>query len=163
MNPSVQTFRPTTQPTPIKGAVESRWSYGRFRVSKTTSNAGGVALISTGDIADAIGLSKVDFQVDRVAAWLLGPPDYQAAELTLTTAPTVLPNTIGFEVSDFGTPNRPAAVGIDLPRALTAITNGATASSTGTQFSLTQSGTGLSTSPPAKFVMDLWVLYRQSA
>ena len=125
INPSVKTFKPSAQPSPIKAAVDGRWSYSRFRLIKTGTNNGGTVNVTTGEVADAIGLSKVDFQIDRVACWLMGAPEYQNSSLSWNSGIGLLPATLAFEVSDFGSSMRPPAVGIDLPRSLTVITNGA--------------------------------------
>lgn len=163
MNPSIKTYRPPAQPSPIKSSVDSRWSYARFRVRKPASPAGGIAIVTAGDIAAATGLAKVDFLVDRASFWLLGSTDYQGAEMTVETGQVVVSQSIGFSSSDFGTSTRPPAVGIDIPRALAVITSGASSATTGTAFSVSQPGTGVSTSAAGTIVADLWVLYRVSS
>lgn len=163
INPSIRTFRPPAQPSPIKEAVDGKWSYGRFRVNKTIAANGGSVIITTGNVAAAIGLSKVDFQIDRCAFWLLGSPEYQSAELSVETGAGLLPTSLQFTSTDYGSAVRPAAIGMNLPRALTLMTNGATSGTTGTQFTVSSSGAGLTTVGPATIVADLWVLYRQSA
>lgn len=162
MNPSITTFRPAAQPSPIKDGVEGRWSYARFRVTKKAVPAGGTANITAGDLAASIGLSKVDFQVDRIACWLMGSPDYQSGELAITPTGSV-PTTVLFTQRDYGTVNRPAAIGMNIPRTLGVIQNGATSATSTVILTADYDGTGLTTSGPGALVFDFWVLYRQSA
>lgn len=162
MNPSITTFRPAAQPSPIKDGVEGRWSYARFRVTRPAIPAGGTSNVTAGNLAASIGLSKVDFQVDRLACWLMGSPDYQGGELALTPAGTV-PATVSFTQRDYGTVNRPPAIGMNIPRTLGVIQNGVTSATTTVITTADYDGTGLTTSAPATLVFDFWVLYRQSA
>lgn len=162
MNPSIRTFRPPIQPSPIKEGAEGRWSYARYRVTKAAAITGGSIPVSIGDLATAIGFTSVDFQIDRLCVWLMGSPDYQRSELGLTTSSQLVPATVGFTISDYGTANRPPSVGVEIPRTLGVIQNAATGSNIGNLLTVTHDGTGIAGSSPATIVIDFWVLYRRS-
>lgn len=167
MNPSVRTYRPPAQPSPIKDGVEGRWSYSRYRVTKTAAAAGGTVPITAGDLAAQIGgtsgLPTFDFQIDKLSVWLLGSTDYQRSELAVTPGPGLLGPTVSFTQRDYGTIMRPAAIGMNIPRTLGVISNAVTSATSTRLLDITFDGTGITGSSSGTLVVDFWVLYRVSA
>lgn len=161
-NPSIRTYRPAIQPSPIKSNQDSRWSYARFRMSKDVASTGAIVSFSSADVVAAVGIPKIDFQIDRLSCWLLGPPEFQKSSITWESFPNLLPTQYAFKVSDFGTMMKPPAIGIDLPRVFTEVTTNATSATTSTQFNITVSSASAS-GQNASLVVDFWALYRSSA
>jgi len=111
--------------------------------------------VSSGAIASQLVSSgNVDFYVDKVAVWGM----HDGVSKLIVDLAGCLANGESYSKSDWGTVDRPAAIGANIPKALaTLFSNTTTTSNTRVANATTPSSQNYSV------VYHLWVVYRPSA
>jgi len=118
-------------------------------VVKTTS-----AILTSGDVVAALGLSKIDFYVDQMAIWNIGGTD-----VTLSCGTGAVVNNVSVVKNDWGTPDSPPSIGFNVPRALAKVFSGVQSSSS----DVLATASVTDTAGAKNFVFHLWVVFRPSA
>jgi len=132
---------------------DSLWQSRKIEIAST----GTTANCTVGNVVAALGILKIDFYVDQVAVWCLG-----GNSLQVTVGTGALANGTSIIKKDWGTPDNPAAIGFNVPKALANVRSGVQSTATDVLLSA-QPVAGTSATGTYDFVFHLWVVYRPSA
>jgi len=166
ITPTVRKYTPSPQPGVIKPGSDGSWTTKKIRLSK--SLAAGASSSINFTVGDAVtelfgtaatGSLAVNFYVEQLSVWNLGNGTSTATSLNLASNGG-LANTSPLNVSDFGTNDRPAAVGQNIPRALASQYLGVNGSSTSILFTVKRVVEFAGVTTASTIVADLWVVYQ---
>jgi len=157
ISPVVKYYKPTINPLPIGVGRDTTWSTKKIEIASAVDNTP-TKVVTSGNIITALGGDKCDFFIDAVSVWAFNQSNQSNMHLLVTADVAGIMSENSFKRSDWGTVDRPAAVGVNIPKALAQVFNNVLP--TGTTVLLK-----LSTLLPSvtwMTVTHLWVVYRPS-
>jgi len=157
ITPCVKYYKPANQPKSIGTPKGSVWQTRKVEIVKTPATGSTTLPISIGNIVTALGLgsANVDFFIEEISSWALSTAA-GSSSLKIETPLGAVVKDLVLNRSDWGTPDQPASIGINVPRALANQYSNASPSST-TQVLAVNGRQGID------IVTHLWVVYRPSA
>jgi len=163
ITPTVRKYTPSMQPGVIKPANNGSWTTKKIRLTKSLSAAAGSSVTFTaGNVVDELfgaSATGINFFIEQVSVWNLGNGTSTATSINLTSDGT-LATVAPLNVSDFGTNERPAAVGQNIPRALAVTYTAASNSSSAILFTIKRVIEFSAITTATTIVADLWVVYQ---
>jgi len=165
ITPTIQKYTPSIQPKPIKPGNNGIWMSKKIRLSKPLTAGSGVSTNFTiGNVIEELfgtgtGTLSVNVYVEQLSVWNLGNGTSTATSLGLTSDGG-LANAAPINISDFGTVDRPSAVGLNIPRALAAQYLAVNASSSAILFTVKRLVEFSAITTASTIVADLWVVYQ---
>jgi len=160
ITPTIHKYTPSSQPAPIKAANNSSWNTKKIRIVKPLASAGSVSFTAGEVVTELFGANlDCSFFIEQLSVWNLGTGTATASSIKLTEA-SGLADSFPVTLEDFGTVDRPAAVGLNIPRALASKYVSTSSSSTASLFTLSQVVTFSSVTTASTIVADLWVVYQ---
>jgi len=160
ITPTVHKYTPSVQPGVIKPGIAS-WNTKKIRIFKNLAAGSSSSVsVTAGDvIGELFGTNTASFYIEQLSVWNLGNGLATASSINLTSD-FGLVNANSLNISDFGTVDRPAAVGLNIPRALAAQYVAVTNASTAALFTVKKVVEFASTASVNTIVADLWVVYQ---
>jgi len=164
ITPTVRKYTPSIQPGVIKPANNSSWTTKKIRLTKSLAQGSGVTTnFTAGDVVtELFGTANANqvanFYVEQLSVWNLGNGTSTATSINLTSEGLV--NASPLNVSDFGTIDRPAAVGQNIPRALASQYIGVNYVSSAILFTVRRVVEFSNVATASTIVADLWVVYQ---
>jgi len=164
INPTVRKYTPSIQPGVIKPANDGSWCTKKIRITKSLAAGTSSSInFTVGDVVTEMfgtgtGTLAIDFYIEQLSVWNLGNGTSTATSINLTSSG--LANVAPLNVSDFGTNDRPAAVGQNIPRSLANQFIGVNPANTLQLFTVKKIVEFSSVTTASTIVADLWVVYR---
>lgn len=137
----------------------------KIRLTKPLTAGSGVSTNFTiGNVIEELfgvgtGTLAANVYVEQLSVWNLGNGTSTATSLSLTSDGG-LANTAPINISDFGTVDRPSAVGLNIPRALAAQYLAVNSSSSAILFTVKRLVEFSAITTASTIVADLWVVYQ---
>jgi len=152
ISPAVKFYKPSINPKPVTAALDSLWLSRKIEVIK-----GAQSSLNNRDILSALGQTKIDFYVDSMSVWNIG-----GNSISFSSGTGAIVRDVSIVKSDWGTPDCPASIGFNVPKALAKVFSGVTSSST-TENLCTSDVLASQAIAGNNFVYHIWVVYRPSA
>jgi len=151
----VKYYKPTINPLPIGVGRDTTWSTKKIEIASAVDNTP-TKVVTSGNIITALGGDKCDFFIDAVSVWAFNQSDRGTMHVKVTSDAGTILGQSSFIRSDWGTSDRPAAIGVNIPKALAQVYNNIGPTGTSQLLKMTT----LLPSITWMTVTHLWVVYR---